>query len=198
MKKIIKPTVKILLLSLVIFAGYYGYVLKFSGTSKIRYIEPQKELTSFKELLQKPELKGKILYVDVWRTTCHPCLEDFKAAPELKQYFNKYGQKVAFLYLGADISVPGEEFRWKRMIKNKNLAGYHYFMSKEYFLRMWYEVVKDTTIPPSFPHYFIVNPQGEVIDDNAPRPTNKRLYVILEDAIANNFKLTANNNYENR
>jgi len=198
MKKIIKPTVKLLLLSLVIFAGYYGYVLKFSGTSKIHYIEPQKELTSFKELLQQPELKGKLLYVDVWRTTCRPCLEDFKVAPELKQYFKKYGPKVAFLYLGDDISVPGEEFRWKRMIKNKNLVGYHYFMRNDYFLRMWSEVVKDTTIPPSFPHYFIVNPQGEIIDDNAPRPTDKRLYAVLEDAIANNSKLTANNNYENK
>jgi len=36
-----------------------------------------------------------------------------------------------------------------------------------------------------------------VINKNAPRPTDKHLYAVLKDAIANNLKLTANNNYEN-
>lgn len=179
MKKIIKPIFKILLASLLAVAAYYLFVLNSKGTSQIHYIEPRESYASFKALLRDPALKGKTVYVDVWRTTCGPCLEEFKVAPQLKQHFQSYGDKIAFLYIGTDISVPGEEFRWKRMVEKKNLTGYHYFITREFFQEMWTEVVKDSTLPPQFPQYFIVNPQGEVVDYNAPRPTDKQVFAAL-------------------
>jgi len=194
MKKIIKPTLKTLLVSLLVFGAYYGYVLQSRGTSEIHYIEPEQEFTSFRELVQQPELKGKIIYADFWRTTCHPCLEEFKATPKLKQHFKQYGDQVAFLYLGADISVPGEEFRWKRMIEKKNLTGYHYFLRDKYFDAIWNTAVNDPAIPPQFPQYLIINARGEVINNNAPRPTDKRLYKVLEDALTNSKRITADFN----
>jgi len=180
MKKIIKPTFKIVIISTLAFAAYYLFVLNSKGTNQIHYIEPEENYTSFKALLQDPALKGKTIYVDVWRTTCGPCLEEFKIALRLKQHFQSYGNKIVFLYIGTDISVPGEEFRWKRMVEKKNLTGYHYFITREFFQEMWTEVVKDKTIPPQFPQYFIINPQGEVVDFNAPRPTDKRVFTALE------------------
>ena len=184
MKKIIRPIATFLLLLVLACTGYYLFVLNSEGTSHIRYIEPEKKYTSFKALLQDPALKGKMVYVDVWRTTCRPCLEEFEAGPALKKHFQSYGNKIAFLYIGTDISVPGEEFRWKRMVEKKNLTGYHYFITREFFNKMWTEVVKDTSIPPRFPQYFIVNAKGEVIDFDAPRPTDPELYEALKITLA--------------
>ncbi len=180
MKKFLRLLLKVLSLACLVFTGYYLLVLHSKGTPGIYYIEPAKKYTTFKALLQDPALKGKIIYVDVWRTTCGPCLEEFKAAPRLKQRFKSYGDKIAFLYIGTDISVPGEEFRWKRMVQKKNLTGYHYFITREFFSEMWHEVVKDNAIPPQFPQYFIVNAKGDVVDFNAPRPTDERIYAALE------------------
>lgn len=183
MKKFLRSLLIIIVTCSIIFTGYYFYMLHSPGTTAIRYIEPEKKYTSFKALLQDPALKGKTVYVDVWRTTCGPCLAEFKAAPRLKQHFNPYGNKIAFLYIGADISVPGEEFRWKRMIEKKNLTGYHYFITRDFFNKMWREVVKDPTIPPQFPQYFIVNATGEVVDFNAPRPTEAQVLAALEKVL---------------
>lgn len=183
MKKIIRPLAAFLLLLILACTTYYLWVLKSKGTTSIRYIEPEKKYTSFKALLQDPALKGKTVYVDVWRTTCRPCLEEFKAGPTLKEHFKPYGDKIAFLYIGTDISVPGEEFRWKRMVEKKEVTGYHYFITREFFNQMWTEVVKDTSIPPRFPQYFIVSPTGDVLDSDAPRPTNKQLYAALHKVL---------------
>ena len=116
MKRFIKPVLVFLVLAFILSTCYYLFILNSKGTVSILYLEPEQEYTGFRELVQDPALKGKILYVDVWRTTCRPCLIEFEAAPKLKKYFNQYSNKIAFVYLGADISVPGERFRWKKMI----------------------------------------------------------------------------------
>jgi thiol-disulfide isomerase/thioredoxin len=183
MKKFRQSLVKIMLLLLLVFSGYYLFILNSNGTTAIHYIEPEEKYKTFKALLQDPALKGKIVYVDVWRTTCGPCLEEFKVAPQLKQHFKTYGNKIAFLYIGTDISVPGEEFRWKRMIEKKNITGYHYFITRNFLGEMWREVVKDPAIPPQFPQYFIVNATGDVVDFNAPRPTDARVFAALEQVL---------------
>jgi len=58
--------------------GYYGYVLQSRGTSEIHYIEPDREFTSFRELVQQPELKGKIIYADFGALPAIPASKSLK------------------------------------------------------------------------------------------------------------------------
>ena len=53
-------------------------------------------------------------------------------------------------------------------------------MTDAWFEKMWTDVVKDKAIPPQFPQYFIVNAAGQVVDFDAPRPSDQRLYNKLE------------------
>lgn len=182
MKKVIKSIVGLLAIVIVFSGFYYWSIMSSNGTGNIKYIEPDDDYHSFSDILQHPDLKGKVVYVDYWHTGCSPCLEEFEHMPNLKEKFQTSGDLV-FLYLGKDRSVPGEKFRWRKMIEKKNLLGHHYFMTNDKFHRLWDETVHDTTIWKAFPHYLIVARDGKIINNNAPRPSDELLVAALTRAL---------------
>ena len=183
MTKLIKSIVGLLAVIVIVTGTYYLFVINSKGTDKIKYIEPDNEYNSFTDILQHPDLKGKVVYVDYWHTGCSPCLEEFEHLPKLKERFQKNSDLV-FLYLGKDRSVPGEKFRWKKMIEKKNLSGDHYFMTNEKYDILWDETVNDTTLMQAFPHYLIVDRNGIIINNNAPRPSDELLVTELTKVLS--------------
>lgn len=184
MKKLFKLSIGLLSIMLILGGAYYLFVINSEGTENIKYIEPEDEFDSFSDILKHPDLKGKVVYVDYWHTGCRPCLEEFEYMPTLKEKFKEH-KDLAYLYLGKDRSVPGEKFRWKKMIEGKDLSGNHYFMTNEKYDKLWSETVTDTTITQAFPHYLIVDRNGRIITNNAPRPSDKSLETSLLNALSN-------------
>lgn len=182
MKKTIKLSIGLFFVALIAGGTYYVFVINSKGTEQIKYLEPDDEYSSFSDIVQHPDLKGKVIYVDYWHTGCSPCIEEFKSLPALKEKF-KENKDLAFLYLGKDRSIPGEKFRWKKMIEKKTLLGDHYFMTNEKYDKLWGETVNDTTIMQAFPHYLIVDRSGKIINNNAPRPSDKKLVTELKNAL---------------
>ena len=115
MKRIIKSILGLLTVVIVSFGFYFWFVVNSNGTEKIKYIEPDNDYNSFSDILQHPDLKGKVVYVDYWHTGCSTCLEEFEHMPKVKEKFQT-SKDLVFLYLGKDRSVPGEKFRWKKML----------------------------------------------------------------------------------
>ena len=183
MTKLIKSIIGLITVIAIVAGTYYVFVINSKGTEKIKYIEPDNEYNSFSDILQHPDLKGKVVYVDYWHTGCSPCLEEFEHLPKLKDRFQKNSDLV-FLYLGKDRSVPGEKFRWKKMIEKKNLSGDHYFMTNEKYQKLWDETVNDTTLMQAFPHYLIVDRNGIIINNNAPRPSDELLVIELTKVLS--------------
>jgi thiol-disulfide isomerase/thioredoxin len=184
MNKSLKILIGLLFAAVLFCMATYLSVIHSSGTDKIQYLEPHQAYHSFSDLLNHPNLKGKVVYVDYWHTGCAPCLKEFESLPALKEKFEG-DEDLAFLYLGKDRSVPGEEFRWKRMIEKKEIAGNHHFMTDEKFIRFWNETVIDTTILKAFPHYLIIDREGRIKNHNAPRPSDEILVDELRDALKN-------------
>lgn len=182
--KVLKYTAVILLASGVIASLYFLTILYSTGSDTIHYLEPEDNYASFASIVQHPELKNKVIYVDFWHTGCGPCLIEFKSIPKVKEHF-KDRDDLAFLYLGKDRSIPGEKIRWKKMIENKELSGYHFFMTNEMSEKIWNETVHDDSIMYSFPHYLIIGKDGEVVNNNSPRPSDTRLIEELNKALAN-------------
>lgn len=178
MSKLVKSIVGLLGVIVIVIGTYYMFVINSKGTDKIIYIEPDYEYNSFSDILQHPNLNGKVVYVDYWHTGCSPCLEEFDHLPKLKERFQANSDLV-FLYLGKDRSVPGEKFRWKKMIEKMNLEGHHYFMTNEKYYKLWDETVNDTSVMQAFPHYLIVDRNGIIMNSNAPRPSDELLVTEL-------------------
>lgn len=177
MKRILKWLGASLLLCIIGFFVFYLKIMKSDGTKDIQFIEPSKDYESFHELINQPEFKNKVIYVDFWHTGCRPCLVEFQSLPEMKSHFQKKAP-IAFLYLGKDRSVPGEAFRWKKMVLDKNISGYHYFISDEQFDKFWDETVRDA-VQKRFPHHLIISKQGKLVNNNAPGPSSKEIVSLL-------------------
>lgn len=146
---------------------------------------------SIDDILQLPDLKGKVVYVDIWGTSCVPCIEEFKYLPELKAQFK--GQEVVYLYLSSPYTLewsPQNATKSKALIVKHNLEGLNVLISAECYDQGFYQKYKDK-IPPklmySIPMYLLVDKQGNIVKFNAPRPSSKEiLYAEIQKLLEMN------------
>ncbi len=115
--------------------------------------------------------KGKTLYVDFWHSGCKPCIEQFMVHQEFSSQVD-HGN-VHFLFVGADLSMPGEKQRQRLIVEKYDLKGTHAFVSREAFAEIldsagYLDSVHGTK---AFPHYMILDSAGEVVEIKAGKPS---------------------------
>jgi thiol-disulfide isomerase/thioredoxin len=122
------------------------------------------------------DLKGKVVYLDIWASWCGPCRKQFPAAKALKEQLTKKEKKnIEFLY----ISIDNTETVWKLAIKELGIEGKHGLSQGG-----WGSKVTSTFGVSSIPRYLIFDKKGKVVDQNAPRPSDPRLIEILRKLAA--------------
>jgi len=121
--------------------------------------------------LSLDSFKGKYVYIDVWATWCKPCLAEIPALKILeKKYHNK---NIQFISLSIDDERTSGTWdnaisKWKEMIKTKNLTGVQLFAGKDVQFINAYQV-------SSIPRFILIDPKGNIVDANAPRPSDPNL-----------------------
>lgn len=142
------------------------YHEKISGNlaDNIQFIDG-KDVATMTALLNI--LKGDKYYVDVWATWCAPCKREFKFNEDLDVLLKANGYKK--LYISLD--KPEVENKWKDDIKYYNLSGLHMLASLDFFqnFEQNYSLVKGYL---SIPQYLIIDENGNILTNNAPRPSN--------------------------
>jgi thiol-disulfide isomerase/thioredoxin len=124
------------------------------------------------KMFKLSELKGKVVYLDIWASWCGPCRKQFPAAKALKEQLSKKEKKnIEFLY----ISIDNTETVWKRAIEELGIEGVH-GLSKG----GWGSEATSKFGVSSIPRYLIFDKKGKVVDGNAPRPSDPRLLQILQ------------------
>ena len=117
------------------------------------------------------DLKGKVVYLDIWASWCGPCRKQFPHAKELKEQLSKKELKnIEFLY----ISIDNTETVWKLAIEDLGIEGTHGLSQGG-----WGSKVTSKFGVSSIPRYLIIDKKGKVVDLNAPRPSDPRLIEIL-------------------
>ncbi|KPM48899.1 hypothetical protein AFM12_10105 [Jiulongibacter sediminis] len=123
----------------------------------------------------KSILEGNYTYVDFWASWCLPCRKEMPASKQLASDFANEG--VNFLYL----SVDENPINWKKASLNEGLGDNRSFL-----------LPKNSSIRERFnlkmiPRYVIFDRKGEVIEMDAPRPSDKRIREILNE-LSHNLK----------
>jgi len=111
------------------------------------------------------KLNDSVLYVDLWATTCEPCIRQMEFMPEIKEK-TKY-KNIKFIYICQD---HGSE-RWKKMVSKFKISGEHIELSNDEFSYLLYLFKKK-----GIPAYFIIDTKGRVLysDQEVPRPSDSK------------------------
>lgn len=120
------------------------------------------------------DLRGKVVYVDFWYSSCAPCLAEAPAATALKKKF--VGRDVVFLY----ISVDRKTEEWQKTLAKYSLTG----SSSIHLLDPEYKVATSYGVG-SYPTYRLIGRDGRILLGVAPRPsTGPEIVAALEQALA--------------
>ncbi|APY12302.1 thioredoxin [Seonamhaeicola sp. S2-3] len=130
------------------------------------------------------DLKGKYVYVDIWATWCGPCKREIPFLQEIeKKYHNK---NIEFVSISVDngrgykgetpeakkaASVEG----WKKMIAEKNMGGIQLLADKD-----WKSDFVQGYQIRGIPRFILIDPDGNVVDANAPRPSSPKLIELFD------------------
>lgn len=122
------------------------------------------------------DLRGKVIYLDVWASWCGPCRQQFPHAKTLKEGFSKKELKdIVFLY----ISIDNTEEAWKKAIESLGIDGMHGFSPGG-----WSAPINREFGISSIPRYIIIDKKGNVAQPNAPRPSAPSLPALLRQFLA--------------
>lgn len=117
---------------------------------------PQGDLLA--QLAQK--YPNKVLYIDVYATWCGPCIAEFKVSGVLHELFE--GKEVVFVNLC--LSSPHD--KWLPTIDRMAIQGEHYFLPADAT-----KLFMSAHEVSGFPTYMVVDRQGKLVTNKAPRPS---------------------------
>ena len=117
--------------------------------------------------VQFADFKGKWIYIDVWATWCNPCIAEIPVLKELEEKFRE--QDIVFM----SISVDTKQEPWKKMVIEKELKGVQVWAGQNAILKDFYKVY-------GIPRFMIFDPEGNIYQASAERPSMDAEKIITE------------------
>ena len=96
------------------------------------------------------QFKGKVVLLDFWASWCSPCIADLGTLRKIKEQVT--AQPVVFL----NVSLDENEAAWKQAIAKHQIQGVH----------VRSEQVAQAYNVGSLPRYYLVDPQGLIVENN--------------------------------
>lgn len=126
------------------------------------------------------DFKGKYVYFDMWATWCGPCIKEIPSLKEVEKQFK--GKNIEFVSISLDEGrgYKGDKAAayegWKKMVKEKELGGIQ-LMADNGFASDFVRKYRINGIP----RFILVDPEGNIVNANAPRPSNPELVNLLNE-----------------
>ncbi|SKB71746.1 Thiol-disulfide isomerase or thioredoxin [Salegentibacter holothuriorum] len=129
------------------------------------YINYNGGTSSLKDIL------GQYIYIDMWATWCGPCKYEIPFLLKLEEEYKDKDIK----FVSISIDARKDEDKWRKMIEDKELTGTQLLADNEYQSQF----VQDYFIQ-GIPRFIILDPQGNIVDYDAPRPSEPKLREVLD------------------
>lgn len=121
------------------------------------------------------DLKGKVVYIDIWATWCGPCRAEFPYAAEIKKHY-KNNSEIVFLY----VSVDSKNETWQKYLtENPGFEGLHVNDPGDFDSQ-----IAETYKVNGIPRYLVIDRNGKIFSTDAKRPSDKeKLIEQLDQAL---------------
>ena len=125
--------------------------------------------TNLNILLKKN--RGKVIYVDFWASWCVPCREEMPPSAKLRELYK--GKDVVFVYL----AFKDQESSWKKAVEQEGLSEVpdNFLITNPKNSKIL-EKLKLELIP----RYIIFDKQGNIVEVNAPRPSDQQAATTID------------------
>ena len=120
--------------------------------------------------------KGKYIYIDIWATWCGPCIQQIPYLQSLEKEY--HGKNIEFVSISTDEpqrsggSLEAAEKKWRDFIKTKNMTGVQLWTGEDSSFQQAYQI-------NSIPRFILISPDGNIVDSDAPRPSDPALKSLL-------------------
>ena len=126
------------------------------------------------------DLRGKVLYIDVWATWCVPCKMEI---PHFARVAEHYKDDPAIQLVSISTDRERDHDKWRQMIADEKPAWPQYVMND----------AENEKFSADFniqfiPRFIIINADGTIQNADAPRPSDKNILQTLDAIIAKNKK----------
>lgn len=135
---------------------------------KIRSIHEFSLKDTSGKMVNFTSFKGKYLVIDVWASWCKPCIANVPAWNTLLQQYDQ--DKVQFI----SVSFDQDAAAWKKAVSQHKPGGVH-LIEPAGFKSLFAVYGKALWVPT----YIIVNPEGKIINYDAPQPVDSKLGALL-------------------
>jgi len=120
------------------------------------------------------DLKGKVVYVDVWATWCGPCRQEI---PHLETMYEKYAEEENLALVS--VSIDSDYDAWYKMVTEDNMGGIQLFTENA-----WDSDLNQSYLIQAIPRFLLIGKDGNIISADAPRPSSKEeIYSLIEEAL---------------
>jgi len=131
-------------------------------------IMPGKEVPDFTfvnivgEEVKLSDLKGTLVYVDIWATWCGPCIAEHPHWDKMKEEYKD--KEVSFL----TVSIDDSKEPWVKMVNDKKMDGLQWFAANA-----WKSDLAQYFMVNAIPRFLLLDKEGKIIDPSADRPSGK-------------------------
>jgi thiol-disulfide isomerase/thioredoxin len=124
------------------------------------------------------DMKGKVVYIDVWATWCGPCKAEH---PDLEKLESQYASNPSVAFVG--VSIDEDKAAWEKMVAEKEMKGYQVIADNAWDSG----IVKDYMIK-GIPRFILIDADGKIIDASAPRPSSGKVADLIDSELKKSAK----------
>lgn len=116
------------------------------------------------------DLKGKLIYIDVWATWCGPCRKEM---PYLMKLEEKYkGKEIHFVSLSCDASRQA----WEKDLAKGDKKGIQIHLAAG-------DTFMDDYMILGIPRFILLNKEGQIINSDMTRPSDPDTVKTLDELL---------------